>query len=166
MKRSARIDSAIAASVGLFIGALGLLSAFAGLPLWLSIVVGLTAVIFGVQTYRRGKPPTSPAEIVGFVVVCGVLALAVRGADDLVGGGGNGSYRYFVTDLVVYSHIAPWSKATTADAFREGQEFQVLCRTEGLRQRREIWLRLEDGTYIDDSSAYQDYSSRKVPGDC
>jgi hypothetical protein len=145
--------------------ALGLLSAFTGLPWWLSVGVVLTAAIVGIRCYRLGRVPDSPFEIAALCAMAVVLVLAARGAGDLISSEAR-TYRYFATDPLVFSRIVPWSQAITVDEFEEGQEVRVSCRTTGVKKEEEVWLRLPDGTYVADAEVYQDYSSTSLPSKC
>jgi hypothetical protein len=151
---------------GALISALGLLSALAGLPLWISAGIALTAIATGAWVYGSGRVPDAPLEILLIAVMGLVLVLAVRGAADLLSGGKGHFYRYFATEPVVVSHIVPWSKAVAGESFSEGAEIHVVCRTEGVKNKREVWLRLPNGTYVADADTYQDYSDETLPKRC
>lgn len=164
-RRLARIEIAVRASTAVLIAILGLLSAVAGLPWWLSVPVAICVGAFGVLSYHYGHPPTRPVEILALTIVCGILILAARGAQDLLNEGSS-SFRYFATEWISYSRIVPWSKGVVIDEFSEGNEVRVICYVDGLKRKNEQWFRIKDGSYVQASAFAEEYPSQSFPSRC
>jgi hypothetical protein len=106
--------------------ALGLLSAFAGLPWWLSAAAGITAVFEGIRSFMLTEIPKSPLEFGAFTLLFVILALATREVGDLLSKE-SGPYRYFATDVIASAILlhGPRPRSQTISAQAKNWQWYV-----------------------------------------